>query len=395
MKRKFTSAMIVWTVLPFLMLASRVTPAKGKTLAQQEVESIVDQKLADQKKKETDLFKKFNIQPVFKTWVNYSLDLDTSAHQRRTQTKWDNSFDLTRMYFGFTADLGDHVGVKWVLDANTRLTTAAAIGDTDFDIFLKTGFVEFKDFDWASGLKFVFGLQDMPWIGYVEDVWGWRVEGQVLTDYERYLNSTDLGVGVKYAFPSEFGDLHFTLVNGNGFNAGPENDNYKDSNLRVTLRPLANKDYFLSVLGVYGFNGSKSNDHYRAATLIGYKKKDHATIAGEFLYAVDPFGNLAARHPSLAALGRNAKGLGGSLFGELRFFWAESNWNKVSFVGRFDYLDPDMSAANNFHYRGISGMGYTVNSNFKFLLNHEFSSYSSGAGQRGNNTILLGMEAKL
>ena len=391
--QKVIPVVLFFAVVSMLLSFSVTASAKSSTvLTQQEVEKIVDNKIAAQQK-EDSWIKKYNVKPILKTFVQYSLDLDTSAHQRRTTTQWDNAFDLTRFYFGFDADLTKHIMVEVKADINAK--AAAGAQDSDFDIFLKTGFLEFGNFESAPGLKFVVGQADLPWIGYVEGVWGYRMQGQILTDYERYLASTDVGVGVKYEFPEKWGDLHFSFVNGTGFNTGPENDNYKDFHLRATVKPLANKNFFVSALGVVGFTGSSSNDHERFAGLIGYKDKEHGTIAGEVLYAIDPAANLAARHPSLAALTGNAKGLGFSGFGELKFFWWEDPWDRFSIIGRVDFLDPDGSTDNNYHYHGISGLAYTLNDHFKFLIDHDWSSYQAGAGQRGNNTLFFQMEAKL
>lgn len=260
---------------------------------------------------------------------------------------------------------------------------------------MKTGFLKFGNFDSVPGLSFIVGQADLPWLGYVEGVWGYRMQGQVLTDYERYLASTDVGVSVKYTFPKNWGDLHFAVVNGTSFNGGPENDNYKDLHLRATVRPLDNKNFFVSGLGVVGFTGSSSNNHERVAGLIGYKDNDRGTIAGEVLYAIDPAANLAGRHPSLAGLAGDAKALGFSGFGELKFFWWDKPWDRFSIVSRVDYLDPDGPTANNTHYHVINGLAYTANEHLKFLADHDFSHYQAGAGQQGNNTLFLHLEAQL
>lgn len=384
------SWVFIFTFL-FVGASSSLSFAK-ENLSKKEVEQIVDEKLATQKKEES-WFLEHNFKPILKTFLQYSFDLNASAHQRRTAAKNDNAFDITRFYFGFGVDLNKHIMAEFTADINAKL--AAGTADSDFDIFLKTGFIKFGNFESAPGLEFIVGQAGLPWTGHVESVWVHRVQGPVFTDYERYLATTDLGIGVKYAFPKKWGDLHFAVVNGTGFNGGPENDDYKDLHLRTTIRPFKNKNFFVSTFGALGFNGSLSNDHERLAALIGYQDKDHGTIAGEALYAIDPPADLSARHPSLVGLTRNAKAIGFSGFGELKFFWWEQPWNRFSAILRLDFLDPDFRTDNNYHYHMISGLVYTLDEHFKFLMNHDWSSYRSGAGQQGNNTVFLQIEAKL
>lgn len=388
--------LVVCVVLVVFFAPFFASPAKAgdEGLTKPEVESIVDKKLSEQSKKDSpDWLTKHHFKPIFLGFLQYSLDLNTSAHQRRAMTKWDNGFDLTRLYFGFDLDLTNHIAAQVKGDINAR--TAAGAEDDDFDIFLKTGFLTFGNFESVPGFSITAGLHDLPWIGYVDKVWGYRVQGQNFTDYERYLASTDVGFSTKYEFPEKWGDLHFSFVNGTGFNNGPENDNYKDLHLRTTLRPLSDKNFFVSALGVLGFRGSKTNDHERLAGLVGYKDDKHGTIAGEILYAIDPASFMAGAHPSLVGLTRNAKALGFSGFGELKAFWFSEPWNRFSLIGRLDFLDPDRVVANNYHYHGVEGVAYTLNKHFKFVADHDWSSYVSGAGQRGNNTFFIHVEAKL
>lgn len=382
------SLFIIFT-LSLLFFTNDVS-AKKKTLTAEDVEKIVDTKLAQESKKQSWI-EKHKIKPILKTYINYSIDLKNSANQRKTATKWDNTFNISRFYFGIKGDIIKHIGFEFKTDINAKITS----GDPDdsFDIFLKTGWISFKDFDWAPGLTFVIGQNSLPWVGYVEKIYGYRMHGQVLSDYERYLTSTDLGVSIKYKFPEKWGDLHFSVVNGTGYNNGPEVDNYKDLHLRVTIKPLNNKNFFLSGLGVVGFLGSASTRRYRAGALLGWKDNDYGTLAGEIFFTQDPNAAIIGRQPSVTAA--NPKGLGGSVFGELKFFWWGDVGKHFSVVGRIDYWDPDLSVGNNWHYHAISGLAYTVNKHFKVFVNYDWSHYTTGALQQGNSTAFLDFEAKL
>src|SRR3989338_8652376 len=137
--QKVIPVVLFFAVVSMLLSFSVTASAKSSTvLTQQEVEKIVDNKIAAQQK-EDSWIKKYNVKPILKTFVQYSLDLDTSAHQRRTTTQWDNAFDLTRFYFGFDADLTKHIMVEVKADINAK--AAAGAQDSDFFFFLKQVFL--------------------------------------------------------------------------------------------------------------------------------------------------------------------------------------------------------------------------------------------------------------
>lgn len=113
---------VLWIFgLAFLVTGTQSSPvlARGK-LTRQDVEQIVTEKLATQEKQEKNWFAGHNFKPIFKSYLQYSLDLDTSAHQRRAMTQWDNAFDITRAYFGFDVDLTKHIMAEVKADINAK-----------------------------------------------------------------------------------------------------------------------------------------------------------------------------------------------------------------------------------------------------------------------------------
>ncbi len=333
---------------------------------------------------------KHNITPVLETHITYNLQLKNCTLTNNTwcaaNLQYDNSFDIPRFYFGLEGDITDHIGFNFTFDATT---TVAGAG-----VFLKYGYLVFKDYDAAPGLSFIVGQQASPYVSHVEDVWGWRSLSQVFFHYEGYLNEADLGLTVKYMFPSEWGDLQFSLFNGNGFLAGVDNDNFKNMELKLTLKPFENKNFFGTLMGNFGFLSGTGNYFYRAGLLLGYKDVDKFTFAIEGLFASDQqAATIIGTQPSVGA---SPLAYGGALYSELKFYWWGDVGSKFSLVLRGDYLRSDNDTASTFHYRMMGGLAYTYNEYFKFIAAYDHSNYGAAALQdQGNNTALLIMEANL
>ena len=108
------------------------------------------------------------------------------------------------------------------------------------------------------------GAQQTPVIDYLEGIYRYRFQGQVF--YENAngaggaLTSADTGVSFHYNLPSNYGDIHTGIYNGEGVNgsnlsgAGAADPNDKKAfQIRGTLRPFATMAPVLRGLRVTGF----------------------------------------------------------------------------------------------------------------------------------------------
>ena len=62
------------------------------------------------------------------------------------------------------------------------------------------------------------GIQQTPWVDFEEGIYRYRFQGTVFSEREGLLSSADAGASFHYTLPSNYGDLHAGLYNGEGYN---------------------------------------------------------------------------------------------------------------------------------------------------------------------------------
>ncbi|MGB9600175.1 MAG: hypothetical protein ACPL7I_06455, partial [Myxococcota bacterium] len=160
--------------------------------------------------------------------------------------------------------------------------------------FLKYAFIEFEN-PFVKGLRLVFGQHNVPWVGYEDHLSGMRWLGPVFSDKVKKLSSTDRGISLLYKFPADFGDMHISIVNGEGYNA-PETTKDKDYMLRISVRPLPFIEYAKGLMlhGYYGYgradidglNNEAEGVRKREILALSYDF-EYLTILGQYLRTLD------------------------------------------------------------------------------------------------------------
>ena len=82
-----------------------------------------------------------------------------------------------------------------------------------------------------------FGMQQTPWIDFIDSVYRYRFQGPTLEDREGILSSSDVGATFRYVFAGNYGEVHGGIYNGDNYNRAEPNDQ-KALMVRVTFRPL-------------------------------------------------------------------------------------------------------------------------------------------------------------
>jgi hypothetical protein len=112
---------------------------------------------------------------------------------------------------------------------------AALNGGLTFRI--KYAYAQFNLDDWMPGAYARFGIQQTPWLDYVEGIYRYRFQGTLFTEREGYFASADAGATFHYDLPSNYGDIHVGVYNGENYNRAEVNDQ-KALMVRVAVRPL-------------------------------------------------------------------------------------------------------------------------------------------------------------
>ena len=124
-----------------------------------------------------------------------------------------NAFDITRGYINVTGQLSRNV--RFRLTPDVRRVTDGSLAGT-LTMRLKYGFVQFDNLTPGSSIRF--GAQPTPWIDFEQGIMRYRVQGTVFAEREGLIpGSGDFGASFQMPLPSNLGDVHVGVFNGEGY----------------------------------------------------------------------------------------------------------------------------------------------------------------------------------
>jgi len=163
-----------------------------------------------------------------------------------------SAFNVTRAYLNVTGSISRLVTFRVTPDV-VRETGGGSSVNGSLTFRLKYAYAQFNLDDWMPRGSFArFGMQQNPWIDFIDSVYRYRFQGTVFEDRDGFLSSADLGASVRYALPGDYGDLHGGFFNGETYTRAETNDQ-KAFMIRATVRPLPAADALrgLRVTGFY------------------------------------------------------------------------------------------------------------------------------------------------
>jgi hypothetical protein len=241
------------------------------------------------------------------------------------------------------------------------------VADGSLAYRLKYAFVSWSPSQGPITLKF--GMVNTPFIEWEETLWDYRFQGTVALDRNGYLSSADIGALVDGNWDNDRIGFSAGVINGENYNRTP-GDRRKDLTGRVTVRLLSTDDpsrtggLRLTAYGHYG-KPTGGGTRQRYVGVLSYRSR-MLTLAGEIGRTVD---SVASAASPVRRAGRVL-----TTFGVFRV----PN-SKVSFIGRFDSVDPDTDADNDRQDRIIAGVSYALSPNLRALLDIDHLSYQGGA----------------
>jgi hypothetical protein len=288
-----------------------------------------------------------------------------------------SSFNVSRAYINVTGSVSHIVAFRVTPDI-FRETNAPSAANGSLVFRIKYAFAQFNLDDWMPKGSWVrLGIQQTPYIDYLETLYRYRFQGTVFVEREGYLTSSDAGVSFHTAFPQNYGDVHVGLYNGDGYARAEANDQ-KAVQIRGTLRPLPMN----SALRGLRLTGFYDADHYVAnaerTRAIFNTVFEHRFVNAGFDY-------LATNDQQAAAPVAKAdvRGRGWSIFVIPKF------GRGFEALVRYDHMRPDIDNAleggNGVNKRTIAGLAYwfphqgSVSSALLFdVENVTFSEFTTG-----------------
>ena len=255
-----------------------------------------------------------------------------------------SAFNVQRSYINITGNVSHIVAFRITPDV-TRDTDASGALSGALIFRLKYAFLQTNLDDWLpKGSWARFGIQQTPLIDYEEGIYRYRFQGTTFTEREGFYNSSDGGASFHLNFPSNYGEVHVGLYNGEGYAKSDPNDQ-KALEVRGTVRPFATGAPLLRGLRVTGFY---FGDHY-VKNAERTRAVGQVTFESKFLNcgfdAID-----AKDQTSITGTDIEAKGWS---------FWATPKsplgWEALL---RYDHTRPDSRVNTQVRARTIVGVAY-------------------------------------
>ncbi|MDQ6962688.1 MAG: hypothetical protein Q9M28_09220 [Mariprofundaceae bacterium] len=145
-----------------------------------------------------------------------------------------------------------HLNDQWYGRITTDVNNETKVGlKRNTNVFLKYAYVEGKLND---ALQVRLGLSHTPWIDYEQKLWKHRYIAKVYSDFFKFDDSADYGVGLKGKALDKMVEYWFTYTNGGGYGK-PNASQAMDVNGRLTVHPIKGMD--ISAGFRSGYRGKK------------------------------------------------------------------------------------------------------------------------------------------
>jgi hypothetical protein len=290
-------------------------------------------------------------------------------NNKRSGVRQSNSgtgFDIKRFYVGIDHKFNDifsgNVTTDFTYDSNAGAT----------QVYIKKAYLDARI---SKALDLRLGSTDLPWVPFVEGIYGYRYVENVMIDRTKFGTSADWGLHAN----GKLGDGTFqyavSVVNGAGYKHPGVHSNTIDFEGRLS----ANWNNF--ILGVGGYVGKLGKNPEGATTYhtanrfdaIGAYKTSDITLGIEYFYAKN-WANITSPTSDTAE--------GVSVFGSYKF---NPEW---ALFGRYDYVKPnkDTNSSLNDDYFNV-GIAYSPARIVDFSLVYKRDHAGDGNLNTGNGRI--------
>jgi hypothetical protein len=257
-----------------------------------------------------------------------------------------NSFNVGRAYINVTGNISHRIAFRITPDIVRESGTGSSLSGS-YTYRLKYAYAQFNLDDWLNkgrtGTWVRLGMQQTPWVDFMETVYRYRFQGTIFEDREGFLSSSDVGAVFHTNLPGNYGDVQAGIYNGETYSR-PEANDQKAFMARATFRPLRMHPVLrgLRVTGFYDKDAYvKDADRLRAIAAVTFEHK-YLNAAFDYLAARDQ--NASATKPPVSARGY-------SVWATPR---ATNGWEGLL---RFDHLEPNKDASGT-RNRSLVGIAY-------------------------------------
>jgi hypothetical protein len=170
-------------------------------------------------------------------FADYTITTEPKINDADGNRVTPNSFNIARSYLNLTGQISHIVAFRVTPDITRETGTGSSLNGS-YTFRLKYAYAQFNLDDWIARGSFArFGMQQTPWIDFIDSVYRYRFQGPTMEDREGILSSSDVGATFRYPFAGNYGDVHGGIYNGDNYNRAEPNDQ-KALMVRATVRPL-------------------------------------------------------------------------------------------------------------------------------------------------------------
>jgi hypothetical protein len=255
-----------------------------------------------------------------------------------------SAFDVARAYINVTGNVSHIVAFRITPDITREsglltLSSGNSVSSDSLVFRIKYAYAQFNLDDWMTkGSWTRIGIQQTPWVDFEEGIYRYRFQGTVFAEripLPTIMTSSDAGVSFHYNLPSNYGDIHVGVYNGENYQKVETNDK-KAIEFRGTLRPFPTAAPVLRGLRAHLVY---YNDHY-----VGNdeRRRVMGNVTFEHQYLNAGFDYLSARDQTLATA-TDVSSNGYSIWATPRVPMADgSSWEGLL---RYDHWTPNTSSA--------------------------------------------------
>src|SRR5437867_8136078 len=217
-------------------------------------------------------------------YPDYTFQTSPETIDADGNTIHSNAFNVTRSYINITGNISHIVAFRITPDVARETNPASSLnGSLEFRI--KYAYAQFNLDDWMTRGSYArLGIQQTPWLDFAENIYRYRFQGTMFVEREGYFASADAGASFHYQLPSNYGDVHVGVFNGENYNKAETNDQ-KALMVGATVRPFATQAPVLR-----GFRATLfyDGDHYvkdaERTRLIAGLSFEHQYVNAAFEY---------------------------------------------------------------------------------------------------------------
>jgi len=278
--------------------------------------------------------------------------------------------ELKRFYIGVDHKFNDMFSANLTTDFRYNSNGTSK----DVLVYVKKAYLQAK---FAPEFILRVGAADLPWVPFVEGLYGYRFIENTLIDRTKYGTSADWGVHLGGIFGDNLVSYAFSAVNGAGYKTLSRSSNTVDLEGRISVNPIRP-----ITLGVGGYTGKlgKSADNlpdtpHRATRWNAVA----AYSAGPVRAGIEYF--WAKNWNNVTTLASD-KSNGWSTFGSYTFT------PKIALFGRYDWVKPstELNPALKDHYFNI-GVNYKPIKDIDVALVYKRDRAKNGTISTSNGTI--------